>query len=229
MEVQEAEVEHIAVAAMGMRAFAAAQRTQEGVSPELADADASLDARDRLLKALDAKSANRVMTWVSARATRPIPLGVIGELVETADGKSQCTVSIDGAVHPELVPEWEAWSGFFLFKGHRTEDLLGPDGRFSQEYVTAQRHHLGISADEAERLLTLAADTAALLLEEPPTTSSPAERTTRFIQITMEARRLVRSEFQPATWAAVWREVNRVKRGTIYDFPPYVKESSVNR
>ena len=225
-------VEQIALTSIGRRAFAASQRAQAGSDPKLADIDASLDARDRLLSGLDTQSADRVQKWLLAKSAKPYRLGVAGERSQTAEGKVVCKLSVNGAVSPHLIPEWDAWRNYFIFMRDGAASLRDNAGRYAPDYIKAlQQRRLGNSDAQVERLLAVLIEAANRIEHYHvfAASMSPNEKTARLIQTTMEMRARVRNEFPASTWVAILGEIDHIRRGTIFDFPPYAEEYGVKR
>lgn len=222
--IQSSGVERIALTALGRRAFAAAQRAQGGATAALADVDASLNARDRLLSGLDEKGAEQIHKWLLARSAKPYRLGVAGQLVPTQEGKLLCKASVNGSVHPQLIPEWDSWRNYFIFMRDGSAMFRNSGGQYTSGYLQAlQRRRLVNSDIQAERLLSLMSQAAERIEHYQlfATSMSPDERNTQVIRTTMLMRSRVRDEFPAATWVAVQEEVNQIRRGTTFDFPPF--------
>lgn len=222
--ISTASVEQIALTSVGRGAFAAAQRAQAGADAKMADIDASLDARDRLLKRVDAGSADRIQKWVVARAAKPHRLGIAGRLVRSQDGRLECTVSVNGKSDPHLIPEWEPWNSYFRFMTMGSAEFRGGDGRYASHYIQGLiSRGLGNSEVQAKRLLTLLveAGTEIASIEDFTSSLTHTQRMVRVIEKTMEMRSRVRDEFPAATWLAVLTEVRQIRGGTTFDFPSF--------
>lgn len=191
--------------------------------PAMLAAEASIEARDRLLELLDKTSAARVQAWVKARTAKPFQLGVRGQLTTTADGGEECRLSVLGVVHPELLPEWDAWKFFFTAIGGLGDSDVNPEGVYSNALLAGlQYQSFKAPISEIVRLLDLSRKVRALLefLDGAPGLESRA-RYDEMISAVMEARWTIRTAFSQGMWDSVVFMTSGMRRGSSTDFPPF--------
>lgn len=191
--------------------------------PAMLAAEASIEARDRLLESLDAADAARVQAWVKARTAKPFPLGVRGQLATTADGREECRLSVLGNVHPELIPEWNAWKIFFTRLGAFTGRYVNAEGAYIDELLTGlQLQSFKASKPEIARLLDLVRKVGALVefLDGAPGLESRA-RHDEMVNALMDARWTIRTAFSQGMWDSVVFMTSGMRRGSSTDFPPF--------
>lgn len=224
LQVSDAVVESVLAAATTRRSPLGV-RTARPRNPLTEQADLEIDARDRLRRSLSPEDAARVEEWVANNSDQFHRLGVAGRAVTDPSGRVLCRVSVNGNVNPHLIPEHEYWGVYFQFLARTANLKATEDGRWGQEFIRAlQETQLPLSEDQLVALVGVAVATDKKLQQLRVISNPNVDHQARVAEmrdVVIDARTRLLMSLDPKSWQVLLRDVHRVRRGTVFDFPGF--------
>ena len=186
----------------------------------------TLQARDQAARNLSASDFERTQEWVETqRRSIKYRLPVAGRM------KGQrCAVSVNGRLHPELIPDSYTWRLYLALLARELERNSRSDGTLDPRYVRVQQGDLlRMPAEDIQFLYTFAKQTTedmnqyeALFRERHANSVDPdihRQLTMNLWKRSLASRAAAVRSLSKDSWAAVERHIDRLRFGTVFDFP----------
>ena len=186
----------------------------------------TLQGRDQAIRTVPPSDFERIQEWVETqRRSIKYRLPVAGRM------KGQrCAVSVNGRLHPELIPDSYTWRLYLSLLAGETARYSRSDGTLDPEYVRVQQGDLlRMPAEDIQFLYTFAKHTTedinqheALLRERHATSVDPdihRQLAMNLWKKSLASRAAAVRSVSNDSWAAVEGHIDRLRRGTVFDFP----------
>jgi hypothetical protein len=185
-----------------------------------------LQARDKAIRHLSAADFERTQEWVETqRRSLKYRLPVAGRM-----RGQRCVVSVNGRLQPELIPESYAWRVYLAMLASETGRNSRSDGTLDPEYVRVQQTDvLRMPAEDIQFLYAFAKQATqdmneyeAAFRERAANSDDPDMHRQIAINLwrqSLVSRAAVIRSMSASSWAVVEQHVDRLRHGTLFDFP----------
>ena len=190
------------------------------VATDAAAAELGLAARDELVRRLTPSDFAHLDKKVAMQRPETFRFEGIGRVRGQTPPK--CFVSINGAEYPHLIPESYYWLTYFQFRT-RSFRASANEARLAEFLESQRKYHLNIPLDDVKLVFAAAsavADKVDQLQREGGGGHTLAHRQ-HVAGLVAETRAELIRNLSPASWLQVQTDANRVRSGTIFDFPPF--------